>query len=331
MWSQSWVNIYPLVEPYKGKSSLDVTKTMQDKNYTVEDMFQITESFFLSLGMEKLPEKFMEKSMIRKPEGREVECHAFANDMYVKTKDGGKDVRIRQCTEVTQSWLVTTHHEMGHIYYYLLFWDKPYIFRDSANPGFHEAVGDTMSLSVLHLNILFRLVCLTKYAHDKEVDINALMKLALDDIAFLPFGKIKPDAYNAEWWKLRTRYQGIKPPVERSEKDFDPGAKYHIPHDYQYIKYFISRVLQFQFHKAACKAAGFEGPLHQCSIYKSSDAGKKIREMLELGRSKPWPEALEKLTNQRTMDVGPLKEYYWPPVSMAKRAKMYLKIHNWLA
>lgn len=325
MWSQNWVEIYPLVEPYDNRTSLDVTVTMREKNYSIEDIFRVTESFFVSLGMENLPKKFLQMSMIRKPKGRKVGCHPSASDMYLKTEDGEKDVRIHQCTEVTQDWLVTTHHEMGHVYYFMLFWDQPYIFRDSANPGFHEAVGDTMSLSVSTPQHLAKIGLLNDFKPDEGMKINSLMKLALDYVAFLPFGylidqwrwsvfqgKIKPDKYNTEWWRLRTRYQGIKPPLSRTENDFDPGVKFHVPYDVSYIRYFISRVLQFQFHKAACKAAGFEGPLHQCSIYKSTAAGKKIGEMLKLGRSKPWPEALEKLTDKQSMDVGPMKEYFWP-------------------
>jgi len=186
-------------------------------------------------------------------------------------------------------------------------------------------VGDTLSLSVSTPQHLVKIGLLNNYVEDEEADLNSLMKMALEKVAFLPFGylidqwrwnvfdgKIKPSEYNNEWWRLRTRYQGIKPPVVRSENDFDPGAKFHIPNDVPYIRYFVSHVLQFQFHKAACKLAGFEGPLHQCSIYKSTEAGRKISEMLELGKSKPWPEALEKLTNRRTMDVGPMKEYFWP-------------------
>lgn len=324
MWADSWVGTYPLVKPYKRKPGLDATLPMREKNYTIEDMFRVAESFFVSLGFGELPGKFQERSMIRKPEGRDVECHSSAWDMF--TQGSGKDVRIQQCTEVTQDWLVTTHREMAHVYYYMSFWDQPFIYRDSVDPAFYQAVGDMMSLFASKPQYLADVGLLKNYVHDDEgTEINALMKMALDNIAFLPFGylmdqwrwgvfegKIKPSEYNTEWWKLRTKYQGIKPPITRTEKDFDPGANYLIANDAKYVRSVLSKVLQFQFHKAACKAADFEGPLHQCSIYKSAAAGKKIRKMLQLGNSKPWSDTLKTLIDKRTVDARPMKEYFWP-------------------
>jgi len=333
MWAQSWINIYDLVEPYKGQPSLDVTPNLVKKNYTALKMVKLAESFFVSIGLKSLPESFYNKSMIEKPnDGRGVICHASAWDFSVN-----RDVRVKQCTTVTHNYLVTTHHELGHIQYYLQYWDRPYKYRTGANPGFHEAVGDTLSLSVDTPQHLKNIGLLDSFGTSKESEINALMKMALSKIAFLPFGflidqwrwnvmrgKITPDNYNEEWWKLRTKYQGIRPPVQRTENDFDPGAKYHIPANTPYIRYFVSYVLQFQFHKAACAAAGFKGPLHQCSIYNSKDAGKKLGDMLAMGKSKPWPEALEKMTGTKKMDVGPLKEYFQPLQTWLKEQRKEL-------
>nr|UQI50242.1 angiotensin-converting enzyme [Haliclona caerulea] len=320
MWSQSWVNIYDLVEPYQGEPSLDVTPNMVKQNYTPLKMVKLAEEFFTSIGLKALPPSFYSKSLIEKPSDREVICHASAWDFSIN-----KDVRIKQCTTVTHNYLVTTHHELGHIQYYLQYWDQAYEYRTGANPGFHEAVGDTLSLSVDTPQHLKKIGLLETVGTSNKSDINALMKMALRKIAFLPFGflidqwrwnvfngKISSDQYNKKWWELRTKYQGIKPPVSRSEDDFDPGAKYHIPGNTPYIRYFVSTVLQFQFHKAACEAAGVKGPLHQCSIYNSTAAGKKMGDMLAMGKSKPWPEALAKMTGTKTMDVGALKEYFQP-------------------
>lgn len=325
MWAESWVGIYSVVKPYKDKPDINVTKSMSENNYTIQEMFRVTESFFQSLGFEKLPQKFLQRSMIKKPGGRDVECRASAWDMFLKIQGSEKDVRIHQCTEVTQDWLVTTHREMAHVYYFLSFWNQPFMYRDSANPGFYDAVGDMMSLFASSPGHLVKIGLLKDYVEDEDTEINALMKLALDSIAFLPFGyqmdrwrwgvfqsKIKPSQYNAEWWKLTSRYQGIESPIKLRDNDFDPGLKYLMADDKTYVRSFISTVLQFQFHKAACKAADFKGPLHQCSIYGSTAAGKKIRAMLQLGKRKPWPQALEILTNKRTMDAGPMKEYFWP-------------------
>ncbi|XP_068687414.1 angiotensin-converting enzyme-like [Montipora foliosa] len=320
MWAQSWVNIYDLVEPYKNKASLDVTASMVKQNYTALKMVRLAESFFTSIGLEKLPAPFYTNSMFTKPKDRDVICHASAWDFSIN-----HDVRIKQCININHNDLVTTHHELGHIQYYLQYWDQPYEYRIGANPGFHEAVGDTMSLSVDTPQHLKNIGLLQEYNNDTESDINALMKMALRKVAFLPFGflidqwrwkvfsgDITDENYNSEWWRLRTKYQGIKPPVKRTEKHFDPGCKYHIPANTPYIRYFMSFVLQFQFHKAACKAAGHTGPLHTCSIYNSTEAGKKIGDMLKMGKSKPWPDALEKLTGSKEVDVSAITEYFKP-------------------
>ncbi|XP_048587927.1 angiotensin-converting enzyme [Nematostella vectensis] len=331
MWAQSWANIYDLVEPYGNQSSLDVTRNMVKQGYTELRMVQLAESFFTSIGLDPLPQSFYNRSMIVKPKDRGVVCHASAWDFLIS-----RDVRIKQCTTITHDYLVTTHHELGHIQYFLQYAHQPYEYRTGANPGFHEAVGDTLSLSVDTPAHLHRIGLLDAVSNNTESDINALMKMALSKVAFLPFGflidqwrwrvfrgEITPQNYNRKWWELRTKYQGIKPPVCRTENDFDPGAKYHIPANTPYIRYFVSYVIQFQFHKAACEAAGHTGPLHKCSIYNSTAAGGKLGAMLKLGKSKPWPQALKAMTGTEEMDVGPLTEYFKPLITWmkAQRAK----------
>uniref|UniRef100_A0A8C8B8Z7 Angiotensin-converting enzyme n=1 Tax=Otus sunia TaxID=257818 RepID=A0A8C8B8Z7_9STRI len=321
MWAQQWNNIYDLMVPYPGKPNLDVTSTMVQQRWNATHMFRVSEEFFTSLGLLEMPPEFWEKSMLEKPtDGREVVCHASAWDFYNR-----KDFRIKQCTTVTMEQLFTVHHEMGHVQYYLQYKDQPVSFRSGANPGFHEAIGDVMSLSVSTPSHLKKIGLLSSATEDKESNINYLLKMALEKIAFLPFGylidqwrwnvfngRTPPNRYNYDWWYLRTKYQGICAPVSRNESNFDPGAKYHIPGNTPYIRYFVSFILQFQFHKALCQAANHTGPLHTCDIYMSKEAGAKLREVLKAGSSKSWQEILYNLTGMEKMDAGALLEYFNP-------------------
>jgi peptidyl-dipeptidase A len=323
MWAQEWANIYPLVEPYKGQANLDVTKALRQKKKTELDLVKIGEGFFTSIGLKPLPASFYEKSMFVKPRDREVVCHASAWDLAYDEKIN--DLRIKQCIKVDEDNLVTVHHELGHIYYYQYYNDKPVLFQQGANDGFHEAIGDAIALSV-NPKYLTTIGIFDKAPPENEKNlINLQMKDALDKIAFLPFGllmdkwrwdvfsgKVKPADYNKHWWTLRTRYQGIAPATARGEESFDPGAKFHIPANVPYARYFLARVLQFQFHKSLCDAAGHKGPLHQCSIYGNKEAGAKLANMLALGASKPWPEAMVELTGTKQMDAQPLLDYFAP-------------------
>ncbi|HLT28957.1 MAG TPA: M2 family metallopeptidase, partial [Myxococcaceae bacterium] len=319
MWAQEWMNIYPLMEPYPGQVSLDVTGALQKQNWDAIRMVKLGESFFTSLGLEKLPETFWERSQFTKPRDRDVVCHASAWDV---TSAG--DIRIKMCIQPTEEDLVTIHHELGHNYYYVYYHELPVLFQSGANDGFHEAVGDALTLSITP-EYLKQVGLLSAIPQSEEGLINLQMKDALEKVAFLPFGKlidqwrwdifsgkVGPDRYNAHWWALREKFQGVKAPVARSEEDFDPGAKYHVPSNVPYTRYFLARILQFQFHKALCEAAGHEGPLHTCSIYGNQAAGEKLRAMLAMGASKPWPDALEALTGEREMNAGPLLEYFEP-------------------
>jgi len=321
MWSQDWSAIYPLVEPYPGQPSTDVTKAMVKKKITAKKMVQTAEGFFVSLGMPKLPETFWERSMITKPRDREVVCHASAWDL---TYAG--DVRIKICTKVNEEDLTTLHHELGHDYYFLAYKDLPTLFEDGANDGFHEAIGDTIALSVTP-KYLVEIGILDKSAarSNPKSEMNQLMRRALDGVSFLPFGllidkwrwdvfagKVPPDRYNAAWWDLVKTYQGIVPPSPRGEEWFDPGAKYHVPANTPYLRYFLARIYQFQFHRALCKAAGHTGPLHTCSIYGNKAAGALLWKALQMGASRPWPEVMEAITGQKQADASAILEYFAP-------------------
>lgn len=356
MWAQQWGNLYSLLEPYPAKNDLDISsvlKRQRDAEYRrllsefkgkpgVTDlaemehkaeaaqavsMTRVAEDFYVSLGFPELPESFWEKSLLVQPRDRNVVCHASAWD----TNMNG-DVRIKQCIEPSEEQLTTIHHELGHIFYYLSYNHLPPLFQAGAHDGFHEAIGDTVTLSLTpeHLHKI-GLIKDEVHASD-EATINSQMKLALDKIVFLPWGKlvdqwrwqvfsgdIAPGQYNEGWWKLREKYQGVAPPNERNEEDFDPGAKYHIPGNTPYTRYFLSFILQFQFQKALCEAAGFEGPLHECDVYGNAEAGKGFREMLALGNSQPWPDTLEKLTGTRTMDASAIIEYFEPLMGYLKK------------
>jgi peptidyl-dipeptidase A len=319
MWAQQWAEIYPLVEPYPGVSDLDVTSALEKQKYDPVRITQSAENFYVSLGFPKLPQTFWERSLLKKPNDRDVQCHASAWHM-----DSKVDVRIKQCIEPTQEQLMTVYHELGHVFYYLSYQEQPFLFQSGAHDGFHEAIGDTVNLSMTPA-YLHQIGLVGPVRQGDQATINQQMKLALDKIAFLPFGKlidewrwkvfsgeVQPENYNAAWWRLREQYQGVAAPVARTEEDFDPGAKYHIPANTPYTRYFLSYILQFQFHKALCEAAGHTGPLHECSVYGNAEAGKRFREMLALGQSQPWQDTLEKLTGTRQMDALAITEYFAP-------------------
>ncbi|TKS90014.1 Angiotensin-converting enzyme [Collichthys lucidus] len=327
MWAQTWNNIYGLMIPFPEKPNLDVTDKMINQRYNATHMFRVSEEFFTSLGLEKMPDEFWTGSMLVKPEGREVVCHASAWDFYNR-----KDFRIKQCTTVTMEQLFTVHHEMGHVQYYLQYKDQPVGYRRGANPGFHEAIGDVLSLSVSTPKHLKEIDLLESAASDIQTDTNYLLKMALEKIAFLPFGylidqwrwsvfsgRTPPERYNADWWHLRTKYQGICPPTMRTEEHFDAGAKYHIPGNTPYIRYFVSFILQFQLHEKLCAAAGHTGPLHQCDIYRSATAGAILKKILQAGSSKPWPEVLQEAIGTNKLDANSLMKYFEPIIEWLKK------------
>jgi len=296
-----------------------VTKGIAKKHLEPKAMVQIAEKFFTSLGLDPLPKSFWERSLFTKPQDREVVCHASAWDV-----EYNDDLRIKMCIHPTEEDLVTIHHELGHDYYFHYYHKLPILLQQGANDGFHEGIGDTLALSVTP-EYLKNLGLIDKVPNSEKSEVNFLLKRALQSIAFLPFGKLidqwrwdvfsgktKPADYNKAWWALRLKYQGIAPPVARTEADFDPGAKYHVPANVPYIRYFLARIYQFQFHRALCKAAGQNGPLHKCSIYGSKEAGAKLEALLKLGASKPWPEAMAVITGQKEADATAILDYFAP-------------------
>ena len=319
MWAQSWGNIYDLVAPEGADPGYDLTALLEENDYDAEQMVRTGEAFFSSLGFDPLPETFWERSQIVKPEGREVACHASAWSL-----DGQDDIRIKMCTLVNADDFQTVHHELGHNYYQRAYKHQSPIYWGGANGGFHEAIGDMIALSITPEYL--QQIGLLDEVPDASKDIGLLMGQALEKIAFMPFGllmdkwrwqvfsgELTPETYNDGWWALRTQYQGVRPPAERSADYFDAGGKYHIPNNVSYTRYFIAHILQFQFHKAACDLAGWEGPLHRCSIYGAEDTvGAPFKAMLEMGQSRPWPEALEAFTGGRDMDGGAVVEYFAP-------------------
>jgi peptidyl-dipeptidase A len=318
MWGQEWNNIYPLVAPKDADPGYDLTQILKDRKTDARQMVRYGEGFFTSLGFAPLPQTFWERSLFVKPRDREVVCHASAWDI-----DYVEDVRLKMCIDITAEDFVVVHHELGHNFYQRAYDRQPFLFRDSANDGFHEAIGDTMALSVTP-EYLVKLGLL-KEAPDTSKDIGLLMQKALEKIAFLPFGllidqwrwkvfsgEIPPEKYNQTWWELRRNYQGIDAPVARSEADFDPGAKYHVAANVAYSRYFLADILQFQFHRALAQIAGCKDPLNRCSVYQNQEAGRRFAAMLEMGQSRPWPDALEALTGQREMDATAIRDYFAP-------------------
>jgi len=318
MWGQTWGYLYPELEPYKGEAAIDVTPTIE-KKLTDKQMVELGEAFYTSLGMPALPPTFWERSMFQKPAGKDAVCHASAWDVTFSN-----DLRIKMCINKNQEDLDTIHHELGHNYYQMAYHKEPILFQNGANDGFHEAIGDTVVLSMTP-EYLKEKGLLDKVTKNDKVTINRQMNTALDKIAFFPFalvvdkwrwdvfsGKVKPENYNSHWWALRKQYQGIVPPMERAATDFDPGAKYHVPGNVPYMRYFLALVLQFQFHRALCKKAGHTGPLNECSIYNNKEAGAAYWKMLQAGSSKPWQEILFDLTGEKQMDATAILEYFAP-------------------
>ena len=323
IWAQDWSNIYPSVAPPGADPGYDLTRILVDRKTQPTDMVRYGEGFFKSLGFAPLPPTFWERSLFVKPRDRDVVCHASAWDV-----DNLEDLRIKMCIDITAEDFTTVHHELGHNFYQRAYSKQPFLFRDSANDGVHEAIGDTIALSVTP-EYLVKIGLLDR-APDSSKDIGLLLKRALEKVAFLPFGlmidqwrwrvfsgEIPPDKYNQAWWDLRMKYQGIAPPVERSELDFDPGAKYHVAANVPYTRYFLSFIMQFQFHRAlaraaGCPVAGSGTPLSRCSIYGSKEAGEKLNRMLEMGLSRPWQEALYEMTGERDLDASAILDYFAP-------------------
>jgi peptidyl-dipeptidase A len=318
LWAQDWINVYSLVAPRDTDPGYDLTARLKARGVDPKEMVRYGERFFTSLGFAPLPPTFWERSLFVKPRDREVVCHASAWDV-----DNDEDLRIKMCIEINAEDFRTIHHELGHNFYQRAYRTLPFLFRDSANDGFHEAIGDTIALSITP-SYLKRL-SLIDAEPDPSKDIGLLLEMALDKVAFLPFGllvdqwrwkvfdgEVKPDAYNAAWWTLRERYQGVAPPVPRSEADFDPGAKYHVAANVPYSRYFLADILQFQFHRALCRASGQTGPLNRCSVYDNKEVGRRLEKMLAMGQSRPWPDALEALTGQREMDATAIADYFAP-------------------
>jgi len=326
-WAQEWGNVYDLLGVQEEKGGVNVTELLKKKNLDPKGMVKYGEGFFTSMGFAPLPPTFWERSLFSKPADRDVVCHASAWDI-----DSQDDLRVKMCIQVRGTDFVTIHHELGHNFYQRAYKDQPFLFRNGANDGFHEAIGDAIALAITP-EYLHKIGLLENIPQASN-DIPELLKQALDRVAFLPFGlmidqwrwkvfsgEIAPADYNKAWWALRLKYQGVAPPVARSEADFDPGAKYHVAANVPYTRYFLAHILEFQFYRALCRESGYKGPLNRCTFYGSKEAGAKFNKMLAMGQSKPWPDALEVLTGERQTDAGALLEYFAP-------LKQWLDEHN---
>jgi peptidyl-dipeptidase A len=318
IWAQDWMNVYQLVAPKDADPGYNLNDILKNRKTMPTDMVKTGEHFYTSLGFPPLPQTFWERSMFIKPRDRDVVCHASAWDV-----DNIEDLRIKMCITPTEEDFRTIHHELGHNFYQRAYKDLPFMFRDSANDGFHEAIGDTIALSVTPEYL--KQIGMIDKVPDTSKDIGLLLDRALEKIAFLPFGlmidqwrwkvfsgEIKPENYNKAWWDLRLKYQGVAPVTARGEEFFDPGAKYHVPGNVPYTRYFLADILQFQFHRALSKTAGCTTALNRCSIYQNAAAGKKLNDMLSMGLSQPWPEALDKIAGTKQMDATAILDYFKP-------------------
>ena len=323
MWGQSWSNIYDLVYPkQKELSSVNLTEIIEERKLTEIDMVEYAEDFFISIGFEALPDTFWERSLFVKPEDRSVVCHASAWNL----DPANNDLRIKMCIEKNEEDFITIHHELGHIFYYQAYNHLPTLFQGGANDGFHEAFGDLLTLSITPEYLKKINLINQDEANRAEKDfIGLLMKQALEGVVIIPWalmldkwragifeGDITEENLNESWWEMRKYYQGIAPPSERSEEYFDAGAKYHIPGNTPYTRYYLARIMQYQFHEALCEASGYDGYLHECSVYGNKDAGEKIISTMALGQSLPWQDAFEKITDSRKLSGESILSYYAP-------------------
>jgi len=328
MWAQEWGNIYDIVAPAgAGDIGFDTTELLTSKGYDAKKMVKAGEGFFSSLGFDPLPETFWTRSQFTKPADREVVCHASAWDL-----DNIDDIRIKMCIKVNGDDFVTIHHELGHNYYQRAYNKQSYLHLNGANDGFHEAIGDMIALSITPEYLVQVDLLDASKVPNADKDVGLLLRQAMDKVAFLPFGllvdkwrwgvfagDIKPEGFTPAWHALKLQYQGVTPPVDRPADAFDPGAKFHIPGNTPYSRYFLARILQFQFYKAACDISGWKGPLHRCSFYGDKQVGARLNAMLELGASKPWPDALEAFTGTREMDGSAMINYFAPLMDWLKK------------
>ncbi len=323
MWAQDWQTLMPIVRPAGGRATYDTTQLLVRARTTPVSMTETAERFYTSLGMAELPDSFWQRSLLTRPRDRDVVCHASAWDL-----DNREDIRVKQCIQINAEHFQTIHHELGHNFYQRAYLAQPPLFQNGAHDGFHEAIGDFVALNITP-EYLERIGLLRRnQIPPASADVSLLMERALEKIAFLPFalsvdqwrwqvfdGRTTPAEYNADWWALRLRNQGIRPPSARPADAFDPGAKYHIANNVPYLRYFLSFVLQFQLYEAACQQAGWTGPLHRCTIYGNREVGARFNRMLEMGASRPWPDALEAFTGTRQMDGSSMVRYFQPLMS----------------
>ncbi|KAH8305471.1 hypothetical protein KR018_009427, partial [Drosophila ironensis] len=341
MWGQSWNEVIDLFTPFPEKPFVDVKAEMERQGYTVQKLFELGDQFFQSLGMRALPPSFWNLSMLTRPTERQVVvCHASAWDFYQDS-----DVRIKMCTEVDNHYFYVVHHELGHIQYYLQYEHQPAVFRGAPNPGFHEAVGDVIALSVMSAKHLKTIGLVENGRLDEKSRINQLFKQALSKIVFLPFGyavdkyryavfrnELEENQWNCGFWQMRSEYGGIEPPVARTEKDFDPTAKYHLDADVEYLRYFAAHIFQFQFHKALCRLAGQYKPndntltLDNCDIFGSKTAGRALSQFLSQGSSRHWKGVLQEFTGETEMDPSALLEYFDPLYQWLKQENSRLGV-----
>ena len=320
MWGQQWGNIYDVVAPANSPGmGYDLTKALETHGYDPVKMVKTAENFYISLGFDPWPKTFWERSMIVRPRDREVQCHASAWDV-----DNKDDIRLKACVHVNADDFFTVHHELGHNLYQRAYKDQPFLFENGANDGFHEAIGDFAGLNALTPGYLKQLG-LIDTVPGPEADIPYLLRVAMDGVAFLPFGlmvdkwrwqvfsgQVTPEHYNDAWWALVKQYQGLTPPGPRPADAFDPGAKNHVATSVPYARYFLARIYEYQFYRAACRQAGWKGPLNRCSVFGDKKVGARFAKMLEMGQSRPWPEALEAFTGEKTIDASAMAEYFAP-------------------
>ncbi|UYZ63832.1 M2 family metallopeptidase [Hymenobacter weizhouensis] len=320
-WGQDWSAMVDV-------QGLNIDPVLAKKG--AEWQVQQAERFYQSLGFPALPQSFYEKSSLYPlPKDATYKKNNHASAWHL---DLNQDVRSLMSVEGNTEWYETTHHELGHIYYYLTYTNPqvPVLLRQGANRAYHEAMGSLMGLAATQKPFLAGLSLVD--ANAKTDQTQTLLKEALNYAVFIPFAsgvmsewensfyadKLPADQLNARWWQLCKQYQGIVPPTARGENYLDPATKTHINDDpAQYYDYALSYVILFQLHDHIAKKILKQDP-HATNYYGSKEVGQFLADIMRPGSSKDWRTVLKEKTGE-DLSARAMVEYFEPLMAYLKQ------------
>jgi len=313
-WAQDWSSMVTV-------EGLDIDGALADKE--PEWLVKQAERFYRSLGFGELPASFWEKSSLYPlPPDANYKKNTHASAWHIDLQD---DVRCLMSVVPSARWYETTHHELGHIYYYISYTnpDVPPLLREGANRAFHEGVGSLLGMASMQKPFMAGLGLVDP---DAETDqIKALLKEALNTVVFIPFsagtmthferdlyaGGLTKDEFNKRWWAHVRSFQGVAPPQPRGEDYCDAATKTHIINDAaQYYDYALSYVILHQLHDHIAKNILDQDP-RQTNYYGSKDVGKFLYDILKLGGSEDWRKVMRDRLGQE-LSAKPMLDYFEP-------------------